>query len=180
MGTGALRFPFLIVRKGKGCRMAEQKTNAMRMLDRAKVPYQTHTYDHADGKIDGVSVAEKLGQRVEQVYKTLVTRGNGGFYVFVIPVSKELDLKKAAKAVGEKAVEMIHVNEINKITGYIRGGCSPVGMKKQFPTVFDAAVETLPSVIVSGGRIGCQIEAAPSDLLPLVGAKIALLVREPA
>ena len=157
MGTGALRFPFLIVRKGKGCRMAEQKTNAMRMLDRAKVPYQTHTYDHADGKIDGVSVAEKLGQRVEQVYKTLVTRGNGGFYVFVIPVAKELDLKKAAKAVGEKAVEMIHVNEINKITGYIRGGCSPVGMKKQFPTVFDAAVETLPSVIVSGGRIGCQI-----------------------
>ena len=142
MGIGALRFPFLMVRKGKGCRMAEQKTNAMRMLDRAKVPYQTHTYDHADGKVDGVSVAEKLGQRVEQVYKTLVTRGNGGFYVFVIPVSKELDLKKAAKAVGEKAVEMIHVNEINKITGYIRGGCSPVGMKKQFPTVFDAAVET--------------------------------------
>lgn len=180
MGIGALRFPFLMVRKGKGCRMAEQKTNAMRMLDRAKVPYQTHTYDHADGKIDGVSVAEKLGQRVEQVYKTLVTRGNGGFYVFVIPVAKELDLKKAAKAVGEKAVEMIHVNEINKITGYIRGGCSPVGMKKQFPTVFDAAVETLSSVIVSGGRIGCQIEAAPSDLLPLIRAKIAPLVREPA
>ena len=160
--------------------MAEQKTNAMRMLDRAKVPYQTHTYDHEDGKIDGVSVAEKLGQRVEQVYKTLVTRGGGSYYVFVIPVDKELDLKKAAKAVGEKSVEMIHVSEINKVTGYVRGGCSPVGMKKLFSTVFDAAVETLPTVIVSGGRIGCQIEAAPSDLLPLVKAKTAPLVRESA
>ena len=154
--------------------MAEQKTNAMRMLDQAKIPYQIHTYEHSDGKIDGVSVAAKLGQDVDTVYKTLVTRGaSRANYVFVIPVAKELDLKKAAKSVGEKSVEMIHVDEINKTTGYIRGGCSPVGMKKLFVTVFDEAVNSLPRVIVSGGRIGCQIEAAPSDLLPLVKAKTA-------
>ncbi|WP_066457811.1 Cys-tRNA(Pro) deacylase [Anaerotruncus rubiinfantis] len=154
--------------------MAEQKTNAMRMLDKAKIPYQIHTYEHSDGKIDGVSVAAKLGQDVDTVYKTLVTRGaSRANYVFVIPVAKELDLKKAAKSVGEKSVEMIHVDEINKTTGYIRGGCSPVGMKKLFVTVFDEAVNSLPRVIVSGGRIGCQIEAAPSDLLPLVKAKTA-------
>ena len=111
---------------------------------------------------------------VDTVYKTLVTRGaSRANYVFVIPVAKELDLKKAAKSVGEKSVEMIHVDEINKTTGYIRGGCSPVGMKKLFVTVFDEAVNSLPRVIVSGGRIGCQIEAAPSDLLPLVKAKTA-------
>ena len=154
--------------------MAEQKTNAMRMLDKAKIPYQIHTYEHSDGKIDGVSVAAKLGQDVDTVYKTLVTRGaSRANYVFVIPVAKELDLKKAARSVGEKSVEMIHVDEINKTTGYIRGGCSPVGMKKLFVTVFDEAVNSLPRVIVSGGRIGCQIEAAPSDLLPLVKAKTA-------
>ncbi|MGI5965484.1 MULTISPECIES: Cys-tRNA(Pro) deacylase [Anaerotruncus] len=154
--------------------MAEQKTNAMRMLDKAKIPYQIHTYEHSDGKIDGVSVAAKLGQDVDTVYKTLVTRGaSRANYVFVIPVAKELDLKKAAKSVGEKSVEMIHVDEINKTTGYIRGGCSPVGMKKLFVTVFDEAVNSLPRVVVSGGRIGCQIEAAPSDLLPLVKAKTA-------
>ena len=154
--------------------MAEQKTNAMRMLDKAKIPYQIHTYEHSDGKIDGVSVAAKLGQDVDTVYKTLVTRGaSRANYVFVIPVAKELDLKKAAKSVGEKSVERIHVDEINKTTGYIRGGCSPVGMKKLFVTVFDEAVNSLPRVIVSGGRIGCQIEAAPSDLLPLVKAKTA-------
>ena len=154
--------------------MAEQKTNAMRMLDKAKIPYQIHTYEHSDGKIDGVSFAAKLGQDVDTVYKTLVTRGaSRANYVFVIPVAKELDLKKAAKSVGEKSVEMIHVDEINKTTGYIRGGCSPVGMKKLFVTVFDEAVNSLPRVVVSGGRIGCQIEAAPSDLLPLVKAKTA-------
>ena len=121
-----------------------------------------------------MSVAAKLGQDVDTVYKTLVTRGaSRANYVFVIPVAKELDLKKAAKSVGEKSVEMIHVDEINKTTGYIRGGCSPVGMKKLFVTVFDEAVNSLPRVVVSGGRIGCQIEAAPSDLLPLVKAKTA-------
>ena len=156
--------------------MAEAKTNAMRMLDRAKVPYRVYTYDHSDGKIDGVSVAQKLGQDVNAVFKTLVTRGHsGGYFVFVLPVAQELDLKKAAKAVGEKSVEMIHVAEINKVTGYIRGGCSPVGMKKSYPTVFDRSVEGLPTVIVSGGRIGCQIEADPRLLLPLVRATTAPL-----
>ena len=156
--------------------MAEAKTNAMRMLDRAKVPYRVYTYDHSDGKIDGVSVAQKLGQAVNAVFKTLVTRGHsGGYFVFVLPVAQELDLKKAAKAVGEKSVEMIHVAEINKVTGYIRGGCSPVGMKKSYPTVFDRSVEGLPTVIVSGGRIGCQIEADPRLLLPLVKATTAPL-----
>ena len=156
--------------------MAEAKTNAMRMLDRAKVPYRVYTYDHSDGKIDGVSVAQKLGQDVNAVFKTLVTRGHsGGYFVFVLPVAQELDLKKAAKAVGEKSVEMIHVAEINKLTGYIRGGCSPVGMKKSYPTVFDRSVEGLPTVIVSGGRIGCQIEADPRLLLPLVKATTAPL-----
>ena len=154
--------------------MGNVKTNAMRMLDRAGIPYKTHSYEAGDGPVDGVTAAEKLGIPPEKVYKTLVTRGaSRANYVFVIPVAKELDLKKAAKSVGEKSVEMIHVDEINKTTGYIRGGCSPVGMKKLFVTVFDEAVNSLPRVIVSGGRIGCQIEAAPSDLLPLVKAKTA-------
>ena len=104
----------------------ENKTNAMRVLDRAKIPYETYSYEHEDGKIDGVSVAQKLGQPVEQVFKTLVTRGTDrNFYVFVIPVAKELNLKAAARAVGQKSVEMIHVDEIKNATGYIRGGCSP-------------------------------------------------------
>ncbi len=156
--------------------MAEGKTNAMRLLDKAKISYQVHTYEHEDGKIDGISVAEKLGEPLEQVFKTLVTKGSkGGYFVFVIPVAQELDLKKAAKAVGEKSVEMIHVVDINKVTGYIRGGCSPVGMKKLFPTVFDSSVENLPTVIVSGGRIGTQVEVQPKELLALVKAKTAEL-----
>lgn len=154
--------------------VAESKTNAMRMLDRAKVPYQVHLYSHDDGQIDGVSVANKLGQNVSTVYKTLVTRGHsGGFYVFVVSVAKELDLKKAAKSVGEKSVEMIRVDEINKYTGYIRGGCSPVGMKKLYPTVFDAPAQELERIMVSGGRIGCQIELEPKALAELVKGKFA-------
>lgn len=156
--------------------MSEGKTNAMRLLDKAKISYQVHTYEHEDGKIDGISVAEKLGEPLEQVFKTLVTKGSkGGYFVFVIPVAQELDLKKAAKAVREKSVEMIHVVDINKVTGYIRGGCSPVGMKKLFPTVFDSSVENLPTVIVSGGRIGTQVEVQPKELLALVKAKTAEL-----
>lgn len=156
--------------------MAEAKTNAMRMLDRAGVAYTVHTYDHSDGRIDGPSVAAKVGIDPERVYKTLVTRGSsGGYFVFVLPVELELDLKKAAKAVGEKSVAMIRVDEINKVTGYIRGGCSPVGMKKPYPTVFDSRVTGLPTVVVSGGRIGTQIEAAPEALLRVVGAKTAAI-----
>jgi Cys-tRNA(Pro)/Cys-tRNA(Cys) deacylase len=153
------------------------KTNVMRILDKAKISYQFYFYDHEDGKIDGVSVAHKLGQKVEQVFKTLVTRGaSREFYVFVVPVAKELDLKAAAKSVGEKSVEMIHVDEINKTTGYIRGGCSPVGMKKQFKTVIDSSCEQLDTIIVSGGKIGAQVELEPRALLTLIGgdtAKIA-------
>jgi Cys-tRNA(Pro)/Cys-tRNA(Cys) deacylase len=159
--------------------LAEAKTNAMRMLDRGKVPYHMYTYDHSDGKIDGVSVAAKVGQDPDKVFKTLVTKGSsGGYFVFVLPVALELDLKKAARAVGEKSVAMIRVDEINRVTGYIRGGCSPVGMKKQYPTVFDRRVEDLPAVVVSGGRIGTQIEVEPAALLRLVGAATADITME--
>ena len=159
--------------------MAEAKTNAMRMLDRAGIPYRTWSYDHGDGKIDGLSVAAKLGQDPDRVFKTLVTRGaSGGYFVFVIPVALELDLKKAARAVGEKSVAMIPVAEINKVTGYIRGGCSPVGMKKRYPTVFDRRVESLPTVIVSGGRIGSQLEASPAALMHLLAATAAEIAVE--
>lgn len=154
--------------------MAEAKTNAMRMLDREKIPYNVHTYDNSDGKIDGPSVAAKIGQDPKRVWKTLVTKGSsGGYFVFVLPVELDLDLKKAAKAVGEKSVSMIRVDEINKVTGYIRGGCSPVGMKKLYPTVFDRRVEDLPTVVVSGGRIGTQIEVEPDALLKAVKAVTA-------
>ena len=154
--------------------MTEFKTNVMRILDKAKITYKAHTYDHSDGAIDGAAVAEKMGQNPEQVFKTLVTKGAGrDYYVFVVPVLKELDLKKAAKSVGEKHVEMIHVKDINKVTGYIRGGCSPIGMKKQFVTVFDKSAENIETIIVSAGKIGYQIELAPKDLIEIVGAKTA-------
>ncbi len=144
------------------------------MLDREKIPYNVHTYDNSDGKIDGPSVAAKIGQDPKRVWKTLVTKGSsGGYFVFVLPVELDLDLKKAAKAVGEKSVSMIRVDEINKVTGYIRGGCSPVGMKKLYPTVFDRRVEDLPTVVVSGGRIGTQIEVEPDALLKAVKAVTA-------
>ena len=154
--------------------MSEAKTNAMRMLDREKIPYNVHTYDNSDGRIDGPSVAAKIDQDPKRVWKTLVTKGSsGGYFVFVLPVELDLDLKKAAKAVGEKSVSMIRVDEINKVTGYIRGGCSPVGMKKLYPTVFDRRVEGLPTVVVSGGRIGTQIEVEPDALLKAVKAVTA-------
>ena len=159
--------------------MAKQgsKTNAMRMLDRAGVPYAVHTYGSDDGKIDGISVAAKVGLDPAGVYKTLVTRGaSKGVFVFVIPVAAELDLKKAARAVGEKSIQMVHVDEIDPLTGYIRGGCSPVGMKKRYPTVFHRAVEELETVAVSGGRIGAQVEVDPKLLLSLVEASTADLI----
>lgn len=152
----------------------ENKTNVMRILDAAKVPYRPYYYENRDGKIDGVSVAAKLGQDVNRVYKTLVTRGaSGEYFVFVVPVARELDLKAAAKSVGEKSVEMIRVSDINKITGYIRGGCSPVGMKKKFRTVLDISCGALETMIVSGGKIGTQVELAPRDLMALTGAATA-------
>ena len=156
----------------------EAKTNAMRILDRQKIPYKVNTYECAEF-IDGMHIADQLGQSYEQSYKTLVTVGrSGGHFVFVLPVDKELDLKKAAKAVGEKSVEMIHVKDIFALTGYIRGGCTALGMKKQFPTVVHEAVLDLPEVIVSGGRIGAQIVLKPADLLRAANAKTADVVRE--
>ncbi|MDF2523489.1 MAG: aminoacyl-tRNA deacylase [Clostridiales bacterium] len=150
--------------------MEKVKTNAMRILDKAGIKYNAHTYDHSDGLIDGISVAKKMGQPVEKVYKTLVTQGSSReYYVFVIPVADELDLKAAAKAVTEKAVEMIKVTDINKVTGYIRGGCSPVGMKKEYKTVLDSSADGLDTIIVSAGKIGYQIELTPNDLIKLTG-----------
>ena len=150
----------------------QTKTNAMRMLEKEKVAYTFHEYDHEDGAIDGVSVAVKLGQDPARVFKTLVTQGaSKNFYVFVIPVAAELDLKKAAKAVGEKNVAMLHVADLLKTTGYIRGGCSPVGMKKQFVTVIDASAQDKPTVMVRAGRIGAQVELAPADLARVAKAR---------
>lgn len=155
------------------------KTNAMRILDQKKVPFVSHTYDHSDGKIDGAAVARKMGQDPERVFKTLVTIGHSkNYYVFVIPVESELHLKNAAKAVGEKSVEMIHVKEINGVTGYIRGGCSPIGMKKHYVTVLDESCLSLPTMIVSGGKIGFQIELAPKDLITVCDAKTAQLTQD--
>ncbi len=152
----------------------KNKTNVMRILDKSSITYTPHRYDHKNGAIDGVSVASKLGQNPGQVFKTLICRGHGGdFFVFVIPVNAELDLKKAARAAGEKSVEMIHVAEIRKVTGYERGGCSPIGMKKPFPTIIDASCETHPTIMVSAGKTGFQIEINPEDLVSLIGAETA-------
>ncbi|CAK7024030.1 MAG: Cys-tRNA(Pro)/Cys-tRNA(Cys) deacylase YbaK [Desulfovibrio sp.] len=159
--------------------MGNVKTNAMRMLDRAGIAYKTHSYEAADGAVDGVTAAKKLGVAPEKVFKTLVTQGaDRQYFVFVIPVERELDLKKAARAVGEKNVEMIHVKDLNKVTGYIRGGCSPIGMKKAYGTVIDRSCEAFSEILVSAGKIGQQIELAPKDLADAAKAQIADLVRE--
>ncbi|MBQ3918184.1 MAG: Cys-tRNA(Pro) deacylase [Oscillospiraceae bacterium] len=153
------------------------KTNAMRILDKAGISYVVREYPHGDEAVDGLRVAELLGQDVNEVYKTLVTKAAKNYYVFVIPVGCELDLKAAARAVGEKSVEMIHVKDINSVTGYIRGGCSPVGMKKLFRTVFHSDIEQLSHVMVSGGKIGLQIQLAPSDLISTVSGITADIVK---
>lgn len=154
--------------------MAEQKTNAMRILDRAHVAYESLEYAHGKDAVDGVTVASLVGHPVENVFKTLVTRsGKGNIYVFVVPVDHELDLKKAAAAVSEKSIQMIHVNEIHGLTGYIRGGCSPVGMKKRYPTVFHHSIQNLSYILVSAGRIGQQVKLAPEDLLQVTGGMTA-------
>lgn len=153
-------------------KVANQKTNTMRVLDKEGILYKVYTYENKDGKIDGISVAHKLNQDTNKVFKTLVTIGaSREYYVFVIPVEKELDLKVAAKVSGEKFVELIKVEEINKVTGYIRGGCSPIGMKKIYKTVIDKSCENFENIIVSGGKIGCQIEISIRDLISLVKGK---------
>ena len=148
----------------------EAKTNAMRMLERAKVNYTAHEYPHEEGQaVDGANVARLTGQDPASVFN---------YYVFVVPVLAELDLKKAAKAAGVKSVAMIHVADINKVTGYIRGGCSPVGMKKQFVTVYDESCLAQPTIMVSGGRIGTQVECAPADLIKVTRGKTAAITQE--
>lgn len=159
--------------KGVNRKMANIKTNAMRTLDRGKIEYKVHSYDTKGEALDGVTVASKIGEPVEKVFKTLVTKGNSNnFYVFVIPANKGLNLKVAARSVGEKSVEMIKVEEINKITGYIRGGCSPIGMKKQYKTVLDKSSENFDSIIVSAGKIGFQVEVSPRDLIKVVSIQV--------
>lgn len=160
--------------------MPEEKTNVMRVLDQKKIPYTSYQYPHKEGEaVDGATVAALMGQDPATVFKTLVTRGaSKANYVFVVPVLAELDLKKAAKAVGEKSVEMIHVKELTPLTGYVRGGCSPVGMKKRFKTVVDATAQALPRMVVSAGKIGHQVELAPADLAGLVGGIFAHIVKE--
>ena len=156
---------------------ASEKTNVMRVLEQHKIAYTPHEYPHGKEAVDGASVAHLLGQDPAQVFKTLVARGkSGGFHVFVIPVEKELDLKKAAKASGEKSVEMVHVKELLGLTGYVRGGCSPVGMKKQYKTVFDESVLAQEKVYVSGGRIGTQVCCAPVDLIRAARATTAKII----
>ncbi|HEY9576127.1 MAG TPA: Cys-tRNA(Pro) deacylase [Pseudobacillus sp.] len=147
------------------------KTNAMRILDKAGLTYEAYAYDSADGKIDGVSVAEKIAKNTDSVFKTLVTIGaDKQIYVFVIPVTEELDLKKAAKAAGAKKLDMIAVKDIQKYTGYIRGGCSPIGMKKLYPTFLDSRTISRENMIVSAGKIGQQIELKTVDLIAVTNA----------
>ena len=154
----------------------EEKTNVMRTLEQKKIPYTAFSYD-PDGPIDGVSVAAEVGLDAASVFKTLVTKGaSGAYYVFDIPVAENLDLKKAAKAVGEKSIAMLPQKELLPLTGYVHGGCSPVGMKKQFPTVFHETVNDLELVAVSAGKIGHQVQVKPADLLNLLRAKTADVV----
>ena len=154
----------------------EEKTNVMRTLEQKKIPYTAFSYD-PDGPIDGVSVAAEVGLDAASVFKTLVTKGaSGAYYVFDIPVAENLDLKKAARAVGEKSIAMLPQKELLPLTGYVHGGCSPVGMKKQFPTVFHETVNDLELVAVSAGKIGHQVQVKPGDLLNLLRAKTADVV----
>ncbi len=151
---------------------AVTKTNAMRLLDAAELAYTPHSYDVSDGQLDGVTAANRLGFPVEQVFKTLVTVGaSRGLYVFVIPVAAELDLKKAAKAAQEKHIEMLPAKELLKNTGYIHGGCSPIGMKKPYPTFVDESAIIQETMVFSAGKIGFQIEMVPDELLAFIGAE---------
>lgn len=159
--------------------MTEDKTNVMRLLDKKKLPYKSHFYQTQEA-LSGVEVARILGQDERKVFKTLVTEAKSRKnYVFVIPVAKELDLKKAAKAVGEKSIDMIKAKDLLPLTGYIHGGCSPIGMKKLFLTTIDESVLTWETFCFSGGRIGCQVEMEPGDLKKIVPYRTADLTVEP-
>ena len=151
----------------------EGKTNAMRILERNKIPYETISYE-CDEFIDGLHTAEKTGTPVEQTFKTLVAQGKSKeYYVLVIPIAEEVDLKAAARILGEKSIEMIHVKDITKITGYVRGGCSPLGMKKLYPTIIQESAQQFDTIYVSGGRIGSTILVNPNALAQVVNANFA-------
>ena len=146
----------------------ELKTNAMRVLEKSKIEYTVQTYE-CEEFIDGVHTAEALGQPAEETFKTLVAHGrSGSYYCFLLPVAEELDLKKAAKSVGEKSVELLHVKDITAVTGYVRGGCTPIGMKKQFMTVVHSTAEAMELFYISGGRIGTQIQLSPTALVKAI------------
>ncbi|MGN0204758.1 MAG: Cys-tRNA(Pro) deacylase [Coprococcus sp.] len=154
----------------------EVKTNAMRILDKNKITYELKTYE-CNEFIDGIHIADQLGQPYERMFKTLVTVGKSkNYFVFVIPVDQELDLKAAARTVGEKNIEMIHVKDIQSITGYIRGGCTPVGMKKQYPTVIHETAQNFDTITISGGRIGTQIILNPQDLIKVTRGQFADII----
>ena len=162
----------------------EEKTNVMRVLDQRKIPYTARFYEDGEGpegtREYGVHVAQALGQDPRRGFKTLVAKGAaGGIYVFEVPVAENLDLKKAARAVGEKSIQLLHVSEINAVTGYIRGGCSPVGMKKLYPTVFHETALDYDTIYISAGKIGAQVELAPQALLELLRGQTAdIIVKE--
>lgn len=155
----------------------ELKTNAMRILDTNNIAYSYKTYE-CDEFTDGIHVADMLGLEHELVYKTLITTGKSGeHYVFVIPIEEEIDFKKAAKVVGEKALEMLPLKELTKVTGYVRGGCTAIGMKKNFPTVIQEDAQLYDKIHVSGGKIGMQIELSPEDLKSVANAEFADVVK---
>ncbi len=159
-------------------RDAGVKTNAMRILDKNKVPYEVISYQ-CEEFIDGVHIADQLGQPYEISFKTLAAVGRtGNYYVFVLPVDREVDLKKAARCVGEKSVELLHVKDINRVTGYIRGGCTPIGMKKLYPTFIHESAEALDKIFVSGGQLGTHIYLSPADLARVVNAQFADIVAD--
>lgn len=154
----------------------EVKTNAVRILDRNKIEYELNKYECDDFK-DGVSIADMLEQSYDMSFKTLVTVGKSGkYYVLAIPVDKEINMKKAAKEVGEKNIEMVHVKDINAVTGYIRGGCTPIGMKKNYPTVINESAKEHEKIIVSGGRLGLQIILKPDDLVKVTNGRYADII----
>lgn len=166
-----------LVKRDEACYTSNMKkigkTNAMRILDKAKISYEVHTYDHEEGvAVDGLQVAALLKQDAKQVFKTLVTQGaSKRYYVFVLPVEENLDFKKCAKAVHEKSIAMIPVKDITSVSGYVRGGCSPFGMKKQYQTVFHMTCLQYPTIYFSGGKIGCQIEMDPRQAIQLLQAQ---------
>lgn len=154
----------------------EKKTNAMRILERSKIVYKEYIYP-CDDFIDGIDATKKIGKPLESSFKTLLTRGKSGSYVvLVIPVAEEVDFKKAAKAAGEKSLEMVHVKEIQALTGYIRGGVSPIGMKKSYPTLIHESAASYALIMVSGGRKGCSVELDPNALLQVTGGTFADII----